>query len=418
MNYIDATFYGDDHVPIGTAKVPDTPGGWWVVGTRQDEHQSWERPFFVSLVAHDRKTMDGRLMFVDIGEAFSHFEQRSHKVPDMDAGMSSLFGMFGFSLPAMPTDLPTEFAMPLPHTGRPDRPFPGIGGYLDGCASRMVGTDSGEHPVPLRLVSEGLVFGTEESAREREDKELGRLCLDLAPVSGKGLNFVPNKVMSRTVMREYSVTEEDGTELRVFVGALMQGNDILAYDTGTGVTSLPGDGYAFGRAPLGSAEYYEVSWMATRRFGGACYATDDIGEFRANLVNMYATSRFDAEVLAEMARREKAFRDADGEAHERDMEGLRRLSDEMREDARERDRIREWEDARRRQRKIDSDRRIREGWSAVNRGVEQYRGPDGRLIEVPVAGPGYRAYYDRSSGTVVHTDGYMGDWEELPRWRW
>lgn len=419
VGYIETTFYGDNKTPIGTAKVPDTPGGWWVVGVRQDIHQSWERPFFVELVANDSHQFDGRLMFYDIGETFCHFEDKKDWLPGAsDMGVPPLLmGMLG--LPAMPAMPPMPMPrMPLPHTGRPDRPFPGIGAYLDECAAKMMDTDEQGNRMPFRLLSERLAFGTEEDARKAEQSELDTLRLDFAPMSGRVLNYVPNKAMRRTVMREYSCKDRAGRDRIVFVGALMRGYDLLVFSSRTGITSLPGGGYEFGQAPLGSAEFYQVMWSPVRRFGGSCYADDDIDEFRRHILWMYSSAKFDDAVLDEIERREKAFRDADSEAHQRDIEGLRQLNKEMREDSRRKDAIREWEDAKRRQRKIDSDRRIREGWSAAIRGVEQYVGPDGRMIEVPVRGIGYRAYYDRLSGTVIHTDRYMDGLEELPEWKW
>jgi hypothetical protein len=45
-------------------------------------------------------------------------------------------------------------------------------------------------------------------------------------------------------------------------------------------------------------------------------------------------------------------------------------------------------------------------------------GPHGELVEFRQGGPGTRAYYDRLNETVVYTDRYMPNLEELPRWKW
>lgn len=423
MSTTTATFNGDNKTPLGTATIPETETGWWVSGVRKDEHQSWERPFMVTLAANDRPDFQGRMMFVDTGEAFSYFEVKTLTMPptpDISAMFGS-FGMFGGAMmPPMPQppQMP-EFRMPVPHTGRPERRFPGVAKYLDQQALQWVGNDEEGNRKKLWFVQEELVGETEEQARHREDGDAKRLVLALAPINGQGANYVVNKAINRTILRTYKFKAVPSGEMwMMWYGAQFTGHDLYRLPVGTGIKSLPNGGHPFGEGSLGSADMYDAEWLVSRRFGGVCPASDDTEQFKGWLLQMFRTTRLAPAIKQEMEDRKQTFKDVDSEAHQRDIEGLRKLNQEMRDDARRKQEISDWEDAQRRQRKIDSDRRIREGWSAVIRGVEQYRGPYGELIEIPVSGPNTRAYYDRYSGTILHTDGYPYGWEELPRWQW
>lgn len=420
--FTTATFNGDNKVPLATAEVPETEDGWWVSGVRKDMQQSWERPFTVSLVANDRQDFRGRMMFVDTGEAFSYFEVKTLTMPPMP-DISSMFGSFGMfgamPMPQMPQAPTPEFRMPVPHTGRPEEPFPGISEYLDRQALNWVGTYDDGSKRKLWLVGEELVDDTEQTAAAREEAAGQRLMLAFGPINGQSFNYVLNKSLDRTVLRTYRFESEPGGEKwLMWYGAHFVGHDMYQFPASSGIRSVPGGTHPFGQGSLGNADMYDVEWMATRRFGGVCPEADDTGQFKGWVLHMLRTARLAPAVRQEMEDLKKAFKDADSERHQRDIEGLRQLNREMREDARRKDAIREQEDAIRRRRKEESDRRIREGWSAVNRGVEQYRGPNGELIEIPIGGPGSRAYYDRYTGTILHTDGYPIGWEELPRWQW
>lgn len=78
-------------------------------------------------------------------------------------------------------------------------------------------------------------------------------------------------------------------------------------------------------------------------------------------------------------------------------------------------RTRDWEARQARDDRLSTER------SAAIRGVERYRDPYGRCIEVPVAGPDTRTYWDRRTGAVVTSDcnpfDKPVDWEELPHWQ-
>ena len=413
-----ATFNGDNKTPLGTATIPEIDGGWWVSGVRKDTIQSWERPFKVILAANDRSDFKGRMMFVDTGEAFSYFEQR---VLTMPAGpdVSSLLGAFGMPMPPGLAEPPVpEIKVPAPHTGRPEQRFPGIGKYLDRQALQWVGTDEDGSQRKLYLLGEELIGETEEEARRREEGDAQKLRLALATISGHGSNYIVNGAMNRTVMRTYRFVPAGGQPWMMLYGAQMMGHDTYSFPSSTGITSLPGGSHPFGQGTRGNADIYDVEWMATRRFGGVCPMSDDTEQFKEWVLQLFRTARLAPAVKQEMENLKKAFMQSDSEQHQRDIEGLRQLNSEMREESRRKQEIADWEDARRRQRKEDSDRRIREGWSAVIRGVDQYRGPNGELIEIPIGGPGSRAYYDRFSGTILRTDGYPSGWEELPRWQW
>jgi len=402
--YKQDTFRGDNQVPLGTADLPCIAGGWWVSGVRNDEHQSWERPFTVVLAANDRPDFQGRMMFVDTGEAFSYFETKTLSMP---------------AVPGMPMSQMPSMRMPVPHTGRPEQRFPGVSKYLDRQALAWLGTDGDGNRRRLWSLGEELVGETETQVRQREETDAKRFRLDLAPMNGQACNYVVNKVLNRTVMKSYRFEAiPSGEPWMMFYGAQFTGHDMYRFAISTGVTALPGDGHPFGEGTLGKADFYDAEWMVTRRFGGICPMSDDTDRFKEWVLRMSGTAKLDDAVLREMADRERAFREASNERHRKDMAGLRQLSQEMHEDNRRRQQVSEWEDAQRRQRKIDSDRRIREGWSAVIRGVEQYRGPYGELIEIPISGPNMRAYYDGWSGTVLHTDGRPYGWDELPRWQW
>jgi hypothetical protein len=311
-----------------------------------------------------------------------------------------------------------EIKVPAPHTGRPEQRFPGIGKYLDRQALQWVGTDEDGSQRKLYLLGEELIGETEEEARRREEGDTQKLRLALATISGHGSNYIVNGAMNRTVMRTYRFVPAGGQPWMMLYGAQMMGHDTYSFPSSTGITSLPGGSHPFGQGTRGNADIYDVEWMATRRFGGVCPMSDDTEQFKEWVLQLFRTARLAPAVKQEMEDLKKAFMQSDSEQHQRDIEGLRQLNSEMREESRRKQEIADWEDARRRQRKEDSDRRIREGWSAVIRGVDQYRGPNGELIEIPIGGPGSRAYYDRFSGTILRTDGYPSGWEELPRWQW
>ena len=417
MDYIDVTFCGDGQVPLATAKVPDIEGGWWVVGARKDEHQSWERPFSVGLIASETRDCLGHTMFVDTGEAYSYFEQRPSQTPSM--APQPFLPMMPGMLPMPPMPPMPELRMPLPITGRPTRKFPGISEYLAEYAKTMLPPDGDAslREGSLRLLQRGIVGETEEAATGRETRNRNKLRLDLVPLSGRMINYVPNKVLNRTVMHTYEYETAGGTKALLFVGAQFQGHDLLWFKPQTGMTELPGDGYPFGQAQCGNAELYEVEWMVTRRFGGTCAVDDPYArQFQDFVVRMFQTTKFDDAICQERVRRERVFREAQAESHKKSIDELQQMNREMREDRRRKEAISDWEDARRRERQMESERRIRDGWSAVIRGVDRYAGPDGRIWEMPMRGPGYRAYYDRLSGDVIHTDGIPPvGWEELPR---
>ena len=423
MAYERGTFYIDRQrgIAAGTADIPVIDDGWWVVGYRSDKHQSWERPFTVFLEANRRSDFQGPAMYVDTGEAFVHFDQAPHEFPGMSPeslfSAGTAFGLFGmpFAMPAMPA-MP-ELRMPLPHTGRPDREFPGAYQYLDQRA-REVAQRNGD-PATLRCLWEGVVGEKPADADAREAQLARRLRGEYADLNGSVFTYVINKALDRTVVRVYEFVSKAGLPWFLFEGATLGGHDLLVFPSRHGITSLPGDGYPFGRAPLGNAEFYEVMWMAKRRFYGAFPQKGmNRDEWLQHFVRFGRSARFDDAVWDEMARREKAFRQRDHEEHERDIQGMRKLNAQMHEDNRRRqqrieeDRARSWE------RKQELDRRNRERWSAVNRGVDQYVGPHGELVEFRQGGPGTRAYYDRLNDTVVYTDRYMPNLEELPRWKW
>lgn len=417
MNYLDASFVDPDGGTIGTAQVPDTPDGWWTYGSLVVDNQSWDRPFSLNLTANRSRDFEGPSLFADTGEAFSHFEQPQQTAPNVGIA-EGMLGSGAFGFPAIPMPPMPEFHMPLPHTGRPERPFPGIGGYLDACARQTVVNACGEER-PLRLIGETLVGESERQAAERERKATSKAAFDFSAINGQMFTYVVNKVMSRTVMRAWEFADDNDTPWILFIGARMQGHDLLRFPSALQITSLPNGGYPFGQAPLNGADLYEVSWMASARFGGACPKDGtDLDEYLRFVARFGTTARFDDALMAEMRKREQAYRRQDSEQHRRDIAGMRQLSQEMHEDNRRAQERLEWERARSWERRQESDRRIREGWSAVNRGVEQYRGPYGELIEIPISGPNTRAYYDRFSGTILHTDGYVSGWEELPRWQW
>ena len=420
MATFTATFNGDGGKPLGTATLPETERGWWAGGSRSDVFQSEERPFTVFLAANDRADFKGRMMFVDTGEAFSYFDAkvlRMPAAPDLSALFASPFGMPMPPMPEMPQ--PPQMRMPVPRTGRPERQFLGIAGYCDRLARELIGNDDEGKPKRLWFMGEELVGETEAEAVAREEADGRRLMAALAPINGRTFNYVLNRSLNRTILRTYKFeASPSGPEWMLWYGTHLVGHDTYQFPASSGIASLPGGPHPFGEGERGNADLYDVEWMATRRFGGLCPADDDTEQFKGWLLQMFETARLDPAVRQEMEGMRKAMAEAGREEHRRDLEGLRQLNAEMREESRRKDEIRAWEDARRRQRKEESDRRIREGWSAINRGVEQYRGPNGELIEIPIGGPGSRAYYDRYTGTILHTDGYPIGWEELPRWRW
>jgi hypothetical protein len=303
--------------------------------------------------------------------------------------------------------------MPLPDHGRPLRAFSSVGDYLDGCAVEYMGGEA--YVSDVRLVKEELL-GEADTVIAREREEAAKARAAYAEIDG-ALSYRVNKYVLRTVMRTYDVTGTDGLRWRVVLGAAMEGHDMLVFGRGCAPVSVDAP---FGRCDVSGAMLYDVEWAATRRFGGCGPVDHEWAELIGPWCkHMHASASFDETQLSAMRAESKRLSAEATARHERDMEGLRRLEGEMREQNRRRQERLEWERARSWERKQASDRRIREGWSAAIRGVEQYRGPYGELIEAPVSGPGYHAYYDRLSGTVLHTDRYMGGaWEELPRWEW
>lgn len=410
MKWIETDYMDPDLGHIGYSRLPDTPGGWWVLGARNDSMQSRARPFTLCLVCAASKEPDCLTMFADTGEAFSYFERGKSPSLPSPYGPAMSLGMMGFSMPAM-TQMPMP-EYPLPDYGRPLRHFSSIGDYLDQCALDYMG-GQGE----LRMVSEEVIGGLQDTV-ERE-RRLTKRCRDNYSNMNGRFTYVVNKQMSRTVMRTYELAGPDGSEWTVVLGAKMAGFDFLVYERSAGITTMPAD-IPFGRCSAQGAIFYDVEWMSEYRFGGRCPKSHKWAEFLAPWCKHFsATVKFDKTQMDRMRQIKERLTKEASERNQRDVEGLRRLTAEMHEENRRRQERLDWERARSWERQQESDRRIREGRSAVLRGVEQYRGPYGELIEIPISGPCYRAYYDRTSDTVLHTDRYMGDgWQELPRWKW
>lgn len=406
--------------PVGTGVAPDD---WWTYGVREERYQSWERPFMLTLVAVRNQDMSGARIVVDTGEALVWHDVAS--MADLLPGFREMFSpgplesLIGaqvglppsmLAMPAMP-----DIKAPVPHTGREERRFAGVSDYLREIAVETTRAPDGR-AAGLSLVREQLVGG-DPAERERAGFSEQRSAWEtMGRRIGGGSEFRLLSVMDRTVMQTWLVDTPDGGRKILVVGAEMAGREVTCYQPGRAPqVAAPRRFGASGLEP--GATYHEVMWMARQRFCGLCDEGEvDVAELEQAVAQVGTRARFSQALMDEMEAQRKAMSDADLDDTRRDTEELRRLGREMREDARNRDRVREWEDARRRERQQESERRIRDGWSAVIRGVDRYVAPGGRILEVPVAGPGYRAWYDPLSGTVLHTDRPPIGWEELPRY--
>lgn len=409
--------------PIGTSMAPI---GWWVYGTREEIYQSWERPFMLSLVAVQNSDMSGARIVVDTGEAFSWHDaaSMSSQLPGFDDmfSPSPLSGFLGaqLGLPASMFDMPAipDFKVPTPHTGREDRQFTSVSDYLRDIAHMSSQAPDGTYP-QLSLVKETIVGETEADALAREQgmfEEQRPTWETMGRRIGGGNEYRLLSILDRTVMQEWVCHLPDGSRKRLFIGAMMSGRETSCYGPGK-IPQGRMSPQPFGQTPLGGALYHEVMWMAWRRFCGLCDdGAIDARELEQAVIQMGMRARFSDALMDEMEEQRKQLSASDLETQHRETEELRQLGREMREESRNRDMVREWEDARRRERQQASEQRIRDGWSAVIRGVDRYVGPGGRMIEFPVEGIGYRAYYDPLSHTVMHTDRPPYGWEELPRW--
>lgn len=413
--------------PMALGKAPDD---WWVFGDILNRYQSWDRPFVIGLTAWHRQDGSGGQIYVDTGEAFTWFDRATMSeklgpvggpIGPSDGLAGMVIGSFlGAQMPMMPPapKMP-DIAVPVPKNGRPERRFESPGGYLDDVARETVAQGGGSW-TGVRLVREVLVGETEQEAQERELSYRRRHAQEWetmgARLGGKA-EYRLNAMLSRTVVRQYVIPDWQGEEVCLVVGATFSGRDTLcwymAHDRGY-ETFVP---TAFGRARRGGASWYEVDWELTRRFSGLCPSGEyDYDDFAQAVIETGLSASFSPALMRQMDDERRKLSQAGSEETQREIESMRRLNAEMRERSRQRDAISEWEDAQRRQRKLESDRRIRDGWSAVIRGVDRYVGPDGHMIEVSMRGPGYRAYYDPLSNTVLHTDVPPIGWQELPRW--
>lgn len=415
MEWIDVNYMDPDLGCIGKSCLPNVPNGWWVLGACDDKVQSRECPFTLSLIAATSKKPGGVTMFSDTGEAFSYFEKGQSRIAkqamSMFAGpnIGSLGALFGFNIPTMPQIPMPE--TPVPDHGREIRYFSSIGDYLDNCAVAYMGGKG-----DLFFKSEEVLDGADNAA-SYERKLTKERKADFSAMNAR-LIFVVNKVIARTVMRTYEFITPDGNKWLTVLGARLSGYDMLTYESGVPIvdtTNIP-----FGRCALGEALFYDVEWQAIYRFGGCCPIDHKWAEYLPSWCKYFVkTVKFDETQMKRRSNITDQMNKRAHEQHDEDIARLRQLNKEMHESNIRRQERLDWERARSWERKQASDRRIREGWSAAIRGVDQYRGPYGELIEVPVSGPGYRAYYDRLSGTVLHTDRYMGgSWEELPEWKW
>lgn len=421
---------------IGTAHVPATELGWWTMGWRDNRQQSWKRPFMLGLSAGEWNDAGDTTLFSDTGVAYAHFDQAPHMLPGM--GAPALFGGL-FGMPLM-SPMP-EFKMPLPRTGRPDRAFPGVWDYLDESAYGAVASSYGEQRI--RPIGSALLGGKPDKVDAHEAEQANKLAADYASYDNTVFTFSVNQVLDRTSMRMYEFRDESGKRLVLYFAVAFYGYDLLYYPVHVGRRASPLRAYPFGKAPLGDAEIYEVQWMATKRFGGTCPLEGvDLNEYFRHVVRFGKSMHFSDALMKEMRAKESALwqqnapaksstaTSTGGSGKGDSLEQARREREKLERDRREQER-RERQERERQERererqermkrwdrKMELDRRNRHQWDAAIRGVDQYVGPDGYMVEVRSHGPSARAYYDRFSNTILHTEGRPDGWEELPEWKW
>lgn len=437
MEFVRFSYHAGSPTGGRLVATGDIPQGWWGMGEVESLYQSWERPFMLSVLASERQDGTGTSMSMDTGEAFSWFVRASYgdtlrQSQNLGAAgdmLSSLLGGLGTN----PLDELLARPIPTPENGRPERRFVSVLAYLEEQAVAAVAPPDGTPSPRLELAGFGTVGEDDGQATARERQS----AIDAAPswrdVGIDGMALRLNAVLDRTAMGHWRFVSPDGIPTHLFLGARMSGRDILCFD-GHAPYGIQPNTWEFGKASCQGLAYYEVDWMATRRFAGLIReGAGDIEDFRRALVRFAATTKFSDDLMGEMASERSRLSQASSEERQREIERLRALSHRLFDQSRHEDAERveqerqrlarqQHDDARRiEQAERDArERRIREGWSMATRGVSQYVDPYGRRIEVPTGGVNQKAYWDHSTGRVVTADipdvDKPFEWEELRPW--
>ena len=428
-----------EEILIATA---DVPLHWNGSARKEEENQSWDRPFKLEIMVSTHPNGIGPRIIVDTGEAFSWFDVASMAETlgggsamggmlgglGMFGGLGMGMGMFGAD-PLLATM--SQMSVSVPETGRPSRQFVSPSAYLDDLMREW--DDGFLARRQIWLMGDYIIGESNQDACAREMRLAREEEARWADIGVDGIEIRVNAALDRTVMRHWKLVDEMNQLVHFFVGAKLHGYDKLCYRHAKAPKSMLG-AYPFGHAQRGNASHYDVEWMAEKRFYGVLVEGDwDVMEF-GNLVTQVGTSAtFSKSLMSEMNKTYTKRADAAIAKRKRENEEFHQYNQELGEKLRQRDverqaRMRQHEeqlraDRERRlawDRKMESDRRVRDAWSEAIRGTERYRDPYGHMVEMQVTGPNQRAFYDRSTGRTVMSDvtdlDKPVDWEELPRW--
>lgn len=421
---------------IATARAPK---GWFATGKRVNEKQSRDRPFRLEVQTIRGSDGSGPRLVADTGEAFSWFDRATMadslamSNPMMGMGGFGGFGMFGMGgMFGMPSG-PEQMLVTAPRTGRPACRFTSDIDYLNSLVAAMDNGFLARNQI--WLLGDAVVGETPAEMTAREARLAEKEAREWADAGVDGLDVRVNAYLDRTVLRHWKIVDAEGQLTHIIIGAKLKGHDKLIYKSGYAPSSMLGSA-PFGHAQRGKALYYDVEWMAERRFYGfTCEGDMDIDDFRRAVVNFGGSLEFSKPLMAEMKRETERLAKLDHEQADREIEEFHQYNQQLGERLRQRDierqqRMRDHEaqlraDRARRQAwddKMARDRQVRHAWSDAIRGTEQYRDPYGHMVEVRVTGPNQRAFYDHMTGQTVMSDitdvDKPVDWEELPRWQW